>query len=517
MTMSLRVCAGLLSMVCLLFAWSARATPSNAFDAELHMVDPQARFVRSIDSSYGRDEWSVDGLHLRGGSEDALDSAASEALHAMGFRFYTPRHARRPATLLPVSIPKRRLRIPDLMIFLAYGHDRNSDIGKRLGREYSRWQTLNNVGSRRWPAGHTWQRIIAKRSEYKSDASLLRDPRTFELDEPEAYAKNVQICAEYIRENLTEHGTHSFDPSDGDKYPSTTIYKFALDVINEVRRTRPHAKIGVYAYAEHRLPVDFKLPGIYIQVALAYNRTHLSYEQLIAAHARVADHIMLREYFDVQAWFHSYPAGNPRNQRDYYAKNYPAYLASDIIAVTGEFQENWLANVVAINHAIRYLKTGESDFEAVLDDVVAGMFDGDPAVREAYWLWSTPGMTFDKAVARKSLEIVARMRPGWYAEVFKKYLVISIKTLELGSKNNPLNFSYERKLEDLLSNVEAWKGAGYIHAYAFKRRLANGNVRFDYPDLWMMKSPPPAWMADPKEPTVAEFDEFHRRYVGAAP
>ncbi len=53
---------------------------------------------------------------------------------------------------------------------------------------------------------------------------------------------------------------------------------------------------------------------------------------------------------------------------------------------------------------------------------------------------------------------------------------------------------------------------GWIHSYAFERRLANGNVRFDLPELWMFKKPPPQWMLGAKAPTPGEFEAVVARY-----
>ncbi len=419
---------------------AVQAQKSNLylFDQELQQVSPSASFTITIDPDFGEDEWSVDGFALRAGSHRALASAASEALYAMGFRYYTPRHAFYPAKLTPTKISRRAFTIPHRSIWLAYGHDRRSQAGKLLKAQYDRWAILNDVAGRDWPAGHTWKRIIrAFKAEYAENPGLLRGPRTFELDDPDAYQRNVELSARYISRNLNKFGRHAFDPSDSDKYPSETIYRFARDVVAEVRKTVPHAQLGVYAYAGHRLPVTFKLPGIYIQVALAFNRTKYSYQELVDAHARVADAIMLREYFDVQAWFHSRPVGNVRNQRHYYETHYPGFLKSGVRVVNGEFHENWLANVVGINYAMRYFRDGTTRYETVLDEIVARMFGGDPAVRDLYMLWSTPKLKFNEDVLRQSIAIVARMKQGWHRTAFEQYMVIVAKTHELGKKGTP--------------------------------------------------------------------------------
>ena len=521
-------------------AQSAFAGP-NLFDEELSKVDQRAKFERVLERHYGKTEWSVDGLTLRGGSPSALDSAASEALYAMGFRYYTPRHSYYPDRLTSVRINKRSNKVPHIRIWLAYGHDRRLETGKKLLNQYGRWSRLSDVADRRWPAGHAWKRVIRHfRSEYQKNPKLLRGPRTFELDDPASYRKNVELSARYIVNHLNEAGRHPFDASDSDRYQSETIFRFSADVVREVRKTVPHAQLGVYAYACHRLPVDFKLPGIYIQVALGFNdsplkqrlkylrhcyldpaeypkialglkRVWYSYQELVERHARVADAIMLREYFDVQAWFHSLPVGNIRNQRHYYEKNYPGYFQSGIKVVNGEFHENWLANIVSVNYAIRFLKEGHADYNAVLSEIVERVFNGDQAVHDLYMLWSTPGGKFNDSILKKSFNIVRRMKSGWHRSAFKQYLVIVYKKWKLGAKGSD---GYATRLADLLSNVHALASTGWIHSYAFERRLANGNVRKDLPDLWMFRNklkppkPPPAWMTEAKAPTLAEFDEI---------
>lgn len=509
-----RCCSPVMIAAAMMFVAAAGPARSeaNIFDQELRKVSPTAQFERILNRGYGAQEWSVDGLTLNGGSESALDSASSEALYAMGFRFYTPQLAQYPAELKPARIEKRSFKIPHISIFLSYGHDRRTEIGKKLQVAFERWRQLNAVADKQWPAGHIWPGVIAaNKALYEKNPQLLRDERTFELDDPDAYRRNVALSAAFLAERLNPAGRHAFDPTDGDRYPSETIYRFALDVVNQVRKTVPNAQLGVYAYAGHRLPVDFKLPGIYIQVALGFNRTGLSYQDLVERHASVADVIMLREYFDVEAWFKSLPVGNRRNQRDYYDVNYPPFFKSGVSVVNGEFNENWLANIVSTAYAIRYLKDGEADYKAILSEIVDQVFAGDPAVAELYLLWSRPGSKFDETVLRTSFEIVARMRGGWHAQAFRDYLVIALKIYRLGAKSQA---GYVERLADLMSNVHAVTDRGWIHSYALQRRLANGNVKKDLPELWMFRKPAPDWMKDAKPPRRGEFEAALKRLSG---
>ncbi|WP_323789960.1 hypothetical protein [Thalassovita sp.] len=513
---------------------------SSAYQDAIDLVDATKVLSFLIDPSFEALEWSYAGLEVRGGSDMACGIGAAALLDAMGFRFYTPQPA---FWKLPDSIPtslsagRRENWLKSVGVFLVYGHSWGGTNGASrsfLNDSYARWADLNAVSSSNnaYPAGHRWVNVInANAGFFDAHPQLLRMQDTVATFDLEGIAGTqdwhllAELCAGFLlSEGLNEFNRTHFDPVDGDSSASDLVYPFALEVVTRMRSGTgavggipaqaavPDAQIGLYAYAGHRLPPSQPYrPGVYAQVALAFNQTGLTYLQLIQQHGALADGIMIRDYFDTQVWSGGRPLYNARNKSGYF-DDYDGFRAAGVIGVTSEFTANWLVNAIQARAAVLKFRDGVADWAAIIAEFVADIFDGDPAVAELYAYWIDPIERYHKWSLRKSFEIVDQMVPGWYRTYFEQLLTIYYQYHRI---DNPGAYgivrtpdqpedTFKGEITKLLSWVTALRDDDILHSYAFVRQEANTALN-DYPHLKIGSDPEPTWFAVPVAPTHADF------------
>lgn len=509
------------------------------FQEAIDLVAPHKHLSFVVDGTYAPLEWSYSGLEVRGGSDLACGIGAAALLDDMGFRFYAPQPR---FWKLPAEVPEDRVQargtnwIPSARTFLVYGHSwagTNAASRDFLNDAYARWASLNSVDLAGYPAGHRWKNVIdSNPSFFAAHPQLLRPlglAQTFALDQISGtsdWALLAEFCAAFLlAEGLNEFSRTHFDPVDGDDNASDLVYPFCLDVVTRMRAGTgaigglpaqagaPGAQIGVYAYAGHRLPplAPYK-PGVYTQVALAFNATGLTYLDLIQQHGALADAIAIREYMDTQVWTDGKPCLNARNKRGYLDR-YDDFQAAGVREVNSEFTANWLVNMVLGRAHVLKFRTGKADFAAIIDELVADIFDGDPAVADLYTLWTDPVERYHKWSLRRAFELVANMAEGWYKEEFRQLMTIYYQyhrcdnAAEYGIVRAPGQPSdtFEAEISKLLSWVTALRDSDTLHSYALVRQEANAALD-DYPHLKFNAVPEPAWFATPVVPQLADFD-----------
>lgn len=511
---------------------------SSYFQDAIDLVDSAKVLSFTVDASYEALEWSYSGLDVVGGSDAACAIGAAALLDAMGFRFYAPMTK---FWKLPSSIPTGLFRargaswIPSASTFLVYGHSwggSNAASRALLNDAYQQWATLCGVNLSSYPAGHRWWNVISNSEEFFENNPDLIKPHggqsTFDL--PALHGTSrwdylAEYCAAFLLSaGLNEFNRTNFDPVDGDNNPSDLVYPFSLEVVTRMRAGTsaiggipeqagvPDAQIGLYAYAGHRLPPSqpYK-PGVYVQVALAFNSTGMTYQELFDAHGPLSDGIAIREYLDTQTWSDGKPMGNARN-RVGYLDRYDAFQAAGALAVHSEFTANWLVNMVmARSHVVKF-RTGVENTPAIIDEMVSDIFGGDEAVKELYTYWTRPTASYNKWALRQSFDIVDGMENSWYKTFFKQLLTIYYQfhrcenAATYGIVRNPgqPDDTFGTEISKLLSWVTAVRDDDIIHSYAFLRQEANAALS-DYPHLKLNAAPEPAWFASSYAPTESDW------------
>nr|MDQ3625008.1 DUF4838 domain-containing protein [Verrucomicrobiota bacterium] len=145
----------------------------------------------------------------------------------------------------------------------------------------------------------------------------------------------------------------SVDPSDGQgtchcpecqKLGSTTdrVFHLANYVARNLRTVYLEAWVGLYAYSNHRLPANIALePNVYVQVALAFNRTQYSLPELVELWSKKAGAVGLREYYGVEAWDWGLPGRMRGGKVDYHREWIPFYARRKLTSINAETNANW--------------------------------------------------------------------------------------------------------------------------------------------------------------------------------
>ena len=507
------------------------------FQTEVDKVDASKVLTFAVDASYDDDEWSYDGLEITANGDLGHEMGTSELLYQMGFRFYGPdathdNYIFRPATVADdLTAIKQKFWLPDIRIWEAYGHSfaEDPDLKAELNTAHDKWQTLNAAGTNRFKNGHRWTAIQGNHTAYlTTHSTMLINGNHFNLglavSDAAEYDLMVELCAaDLLNEGLNEWNNTNFDPTDGDGHTSDEVFQFAIDVCIKVRAGTTaistlsaqagvsDAKLGVYAYGGHRLPPSMDLkPYVYTQVALGFSSAGLGYPELVTQHGAVAVNVGLREYFDVMHWSWSQPWGGRKGAQ--YYDVYDTYQAAGAISANGEFNANWLVNMVAINHGMRKMKTGVSDITDMVTEIVDNLMGGDPKAHELFTFWHSNADNHNKFTLRRSFDLINDMQAGWFKSRLMELMVI----LELHRAGHP---SYgwsgtapefdDDLFEDLMRKIYGVRANNITHVYAWERRLANSNVRDTSPALWMYADPIPDWMANPLAPTAADFITQH--------
>lgn len=508
------------------------------FSAEVKAVDPNHSILPVIDPTYGDIEWSYNGLTVTGGTWLACEHGASELLYAMGFRWITPdpRYFIRPPGIQTGLVRgKTKLWMPYCSWLHHYSGNNwappLAHVRTKLDAQMNKWLILHNWKTAALPAGHRWQSIIlANQAYFNAHPEMLKADKTrYELTVPEpAYSDLVMInAAQLLKDGFNEWTRTNFDPTDADNNPSNLVYPFTKAVADKVRSGTtaipgltpgapdlhparpgvPNAQIGIYAYAEHRLPpIESVSPGVYTQVAMAFNDTGLTYLQLVQQHAAKCDFISIREYLGVQDWFNSKPFLNSRLKRGTYFDSYDNYVASGAIGAVHESSSNWLTDMVGFQYGIRKLKTGTFSWDAALDDVMP-VFNNDPKVRELLEYWGDRTKTFGDYYLRVAMEIIDGMADDWYKIHFQRYMTIMWEREKLPPKNPG---AVDDPFPDAACKLYGWVSAvaedEIVHSYAIIRQETDFAL-LQYPALRFSAQPPAPWMSAPwlVKPTADDF------------
>ena len=516
---------------------------STIFQDVVDLVDNTKTLVfDSGASGHTGMQWSYNGLTIFGANDYACEQGAAALLEAMGFKFYFPDPTY--GWVLPASIPTnltagiQENALTSTNVFLVYGHSWSNiyqpGSATLLNTNYSNWTKLNAMSTNLYPGAHRWKYIVDQNTAwFAANPQMLYDADSFDLEtlqdnvDQTDYDRLVELCASTMLSgpwNVAGFDRAPFDPSDGNIHNSDRVFKFTADVLAAIRAGtpaiadagrsaqtgRPTAQLGVYGYYNHSAPPSFDVPGIYVQIATAYNTSGLSYTALMEGHSARCDSVLVREYLDTQAWSMSRPLYNTRVKRNF-APLYDGYMAAGAEGVTCEFGANWLINVVGARAAVLKWRTGAAvDYDQIMQELVADIFDDDPAVLELYRFWGNPEQNYSIDNLKRSFDIVATMADSWYKTLFKKHLVINYEYEFLPDQTPPASQTpadpFPAAYSKLMAHIVGVREHDILHSYAFMRRMG---VSTNYPDLTWNATIKPPWFTDPYEPTDYDFNVAH--------
>jgi hypothetical protein len=300
----------------------------------------------------------------------------------------------------------------------------------------------------------------------------------------------------------------SMDPSDGQgtcdcpacrKLGSTTdrVVSLANHVARGLRDAVPGGWVGMYAYATHREPPSIALESnIHVQVAMAFNRTAYTYDDLIRLWGEKAGSLGIRDYYGVEAWDFGLPGRIRGANPDYHRKRIPQYHAAGAVSVSAESNDNWGGQGPGFYVASRLLWNPADDVDAIVADYLKSAFGPAAApMGELYAAFASDkdlGPTnqarfYDlaykaleqaggPAVRARIVDVIAYLN---YVHLFAEFEPVA-----------PHTEPYYAALETLMNYAHRIQPRSMVAAYALARRLCNGNVKGKKDTFWMFGEKP---------------------------
>jgi hypothetical protein len=300
----------------------------------------------------------------------------------------------------------------------------------------------------------------------------------------------------------------SMDPSDGPgtcacaeckKLGSTTdrVVSLANFVAAGLREAVPGGWVGMYAYALHREPPTIAMESnIHVQVAMAFNRTAYSYDDLIRLWGEKAGSLGIREYYGVEAWDFGLPGRIRGANPDYHQKRIPQYRAARAVSVNAESNDNWGGQGPGFYVAARLLWNADDDVAAARADFLRAAFGPAAApMGELYAAFASDTNVSPDRQARlydlayKGLEAAAE--PEVRARVVD--VIAYLNYVHLFARFEPIEphtEPYYAALETLMNYAHRIQPRSMVAAYALARRLCNGNVKGKKDSFWMFGEKP---------------------------
>lgn len=489
--------------------------------------------------AYGYDI-SGDRAVIAGNSPKALRDGVYALLEQLGCRWLIPSER---WTVIPkaskVVLPAQQIvSVPDFFyrsIWYAYGiGNMGQEIADELKRTYGIWCDGNRLGGvTKYKIGHTYaSTVLRHRAEFEAHPeyfAMAEDGTRlpFALHQSLCYS-NPQVAKFFIEDKLAElradkeenpnNYVVSMDPNDGTKEcfceeckklgnGSDQALHLANQVARELRKEFPDAVATMYAYASHRLPPEKTTaePNIEIQVAMGFNKTQYTLEQLVALWMEKVSSVGIRDYFGVMAWDWGLPGRGKASSYKYVSENLPKYHAWGARAFNTETNANWASFGPASYLASKLLWNVKADPEAIYDDFFAkGFGKAAGEVKELYAMFSrSQNLTrqnihrwlvqLDKAFQTAQEEDVGVQQRLTDLAAFLHYAVL-YRQWDLALESGNQDKAYEA-LRPLLEFTWRIRDRNMVHAYALQRRLVNSGHDKIRPlrEGWKFSDPEAVW------------------------
>ncbi len=468
--------------------------------------------------------------------------------------------------------------------------------------KYNKWRKLLGAFDAAWPHGHKYTAITLNNGAFNATAPyfvdnpdlLTRTPggeHCFDLvgawmdkdgADPTRWNKIVNYCARYLaplcaannfkntffdcidgdsygNDWLTARGIPIVDGVDGNSHPSDLVVEFTEDVAAVIRAGAPSvpgyyatghaavpaARLGILAYAGHsRPPEDAMSDAIYVQATAAYLYWGGTLAQTIDGWAAKSQWPITGYFYpDLILWNHGEPMYNTFVKR---SSQLQLFNDTALSGFNMEYGPNCLVNCVMVNWCQMLCIDRTTTYAQALAEIVATLFDDDPAVTDIFNYWGDPFRRNHKFNMKRSFDFVYAMQDSWYKTYFKYYLTTLAKYQRLPAliktpTKSPPDDPYRAAISSYLSNAHAIRNTGILHSYSIIYRFGGWDLReegvndaadatlqgipvsqlennlslikyFKYPELsWsrghsIQNIPHPEWYQYPVTPSDADFD-----------
>lgn len=494
-----------------------------------------------------------------GNSPKSLQDGTYALLEQLGCRWLIPSER---WTVIPkqatLHLPAQEtVSTPDYFyrsIWYAYGiGNMGEPIADELKAAYDRWCDANRLGGvTKYKVGHTYASTVGRhKAEFEAhpeyfalDKDGARLP--FQNDHQSLCYSNPRIAELFIEDKLAELTTDkeanpnaytvSMDPNDGSVEcfcedcqklgnGSDQVLYLANKVARALREKYPDAVVAFYAYASHRLPpekVDAE-PNVQIQVAMGFNKTQYTLEQLVALWRKKIDSVGIRDYFGVMAWDWGLPGRGKSSSFSYVKDNIPRYYDWGARAFNAETNANWGTFGPASYLATQLLWNVKADADAIYDDYFISAFGKAAGDMKAFYAMFAENQDLSRQNLHDWLEQLNKAMETAKGEdqgvqerladlaAYLHYVVL-YRDWELALESDDQEKAYAA-LKPLLEFTWQIRSRNIVHAYALQRRLVNSGHPKIRPlrEGWKFNDPDAVWrnsevLTDPQILAIFEKD-----------
>lgn len=486
--------------------------------------NPGAVDIRGGELERYRIEAANGSLHISGPTGTAVRNGVAAFLREKGCRWLmpSPKWWVIPTTSSVTfdGVRESQADFAYRLIWYAYGTGWFSDGATW----YDKWVAFNQMeNSTGFKTGHSYSNIIGR-----NQAAFEAHPEYYAIDEngvshatwPQAARKfhfandGLRALCATDRQNLLAQSRVtnpyefmvSMDPSDGpttDYHADSVALGTTTDrvcslsnyVAAHLRSVYPNAWVGMYAYGAHRDPPTIALESnIHVAVAMAFNNSDFTYEQLIENWGAAAGSLGIREYYGVEEWDWGLP-GIRGAKTAYLREMIPFFFENGAVSLSAETNANWGGQALGLYVASHLLWNVEEDVDALVDDFLTSAFGaGKPAMRRFYDVFEgsprlSPPLVVEMyddlmealdavegnaACRARVVDLIAYMN---YADIFRVY------------DQTPEGDDKWDALFDLMNYAHRIESRNVVHTYALARRLCNGAVDTEKPEFYMFGDP----------------------------
>ena len=410
-----------------------------------------------------------------------------------------------------------KLEEPDLRwrsIWYAYGYGID-ESRETLKADYETWFKANRLGGLApFNSGHSYGNTVGKYKDiFQSNPNFFAMKKDgtrlpFEIQQSLCYSNEdvgklfVKHRVEMYEENKKKSPYNfmvSMDPNDSSvpcycepckKLGNGTdqaIY-LANKVARALKEKFPEAVVGMYAYASHRLPpANIKPePNIYIQVAMGFNKTKYTLDELTESWSKQVSGIGIREYYGVMAWDWGLPGRSRGGKISYIKKSISKYKNWKVNAFNAETNANWGAFGPGHYLAAKLLWSANSDSEKIINDYMEKAFGKGAELMKRFYELPFENSQLTRSNMHKWITLLdkayqlAKDEPPEVHRRFEDMMcyfnyVSLYRKWEIASKSKDVDQSYSA-LKDLLTFTWRIRKKQVVHSYALQRRLVNSGA-----------------------------------------
>jgi len=500
-----------------------------------------------------------------GNSPVAIRHGTYIYLYKLGCRWFFPG---KRWTIIPkrksIYVNYETLQEPDFKnrrIWYGYGTGAGEKWkSKEVGNNYKIWAEANLQGGiATFHCGHSWGDIVRKNKE-----EFKKHPEYFALKE-DGKARydsgNVKFCCsnpgllelvakdrkkllqEYKKKNLYEFMV-SVDPSDGHGYchcknceelgnSTDRVIYLANYVAKKLREVYPDGWVGLYAYSDHQIPPTIKVePNVYVQIAMGFNKTGYTYDELINLWGKKAGAIGIREYYGVMAWDWDLHGRGREGSINYHKDKIPYWKKCGATSISAEITGGWGWKGPGEYIAAKLMWDVNSDVNELFEDFFEKAFGkAKEEMKKFFKIWDgNPTITNGKIY--KSLECFKiasekKKEKNVQARLNDLKAYIHYVILYNDSQNSKRGKDAREKFFNLMEYTYRIKTRSMVHSYALARRIANykfpSNLFSELPEgeqgkgkrkniieKWWIFNPECEWQKNKEEMTDEEVENLFK-------